>query len=131
MQSLILDSNSFLRFLLNDIPKQANEVSVLFAKAKKEELNIFIPQIVIFEIEFALEKYYKFPKEEIVDKLKAIISTPYLEIQDVSIFQEAVISFNNKNLDFVDCFLLCFAQSKKATLFTFDKGLQKLLTKQK
>lgn len=131
MQSLILDTNSFLRFLLNDVPEQANEVSKLFSKAKAKELDIYVSQIVIFEIEFALEKYYKFEKEEITNKLGTIISTPYLKVQDADIFQEAVVLFNNHSLDFVDCFLICQARLKNFKLQTFDKNLQKLTDKLK
>ncbi len=126
MDKLILDTNGFLRFLLNDIPEQSEKVSKLLIKAKAKKTEIFIPQIIIFEIEFALDKYYKFPKAEIVDKLGVLLATQYLKIQDVNIFQEALRLFNDKNVDFVDCFLLCDAKSKNATLFTFDKNLKKL-----
>ncbi len=127
MSSLTLDTNAFLRFLLDDIPEQADQVSKLLARAKKEELEIIVPQIVIFEVAFALDKFYKLSKEEVVDKLRTIITAPYLKIQDINIFQEAVILFKDTPLDFVDSFLQCFAQSKSSTLFTFDKKLQNLI----
>lgn len=129
MKSLILDTNAFLRYLLNDIPDQANQVTELFKAAKANELKIYAPQIIIFEIAFALEKYYKFPKNKIVDKLGVLLTTPYLQIQDVRVFQEALILFNSKNIDFVDCFLICFAQNEDKELFTFDKNLQNLAKK--
>src|SRR5258708_9135396 len=105
MDSIILDTNAFLRFLLSDIPEQANEVNHLFIKAKAKGLEIFIPQIVLFEIQFALDKYYKFPKNEVIDKLGVLLSTPYLKIQDVDIFQEAIVLFSDNNINFVNCFL--------------------------
>lgn len=126
MKSQLLDTNVILRFLLNDIQEQATEVSKLFAKAKSKELDLFIPQIVIFELEFALDKYHKFPKKEIVDKLGVLFVTPYLEIQDADIFQNALALFNSKNIDFVDCFLLCQAKAKDISIFTFDEDLQKI-----
>lgn len=126
MDVLILDTNAFLRFLLNDLPDQAEEVSALLKKAKAKKVEIFIPQIVIFEIEFALEKYYKFSKTEIIMTLGTLLATPYLKIQNRDVFQETMLLFANKNIDFVDCFLLCNAHQKEATLFTFDKDLKKL-----
>ncbi len=126
MDKLILDTNGFLRFLLNDIPKQTEEVNKLLIKAKAKKIEIFVPQIIVFEIEFALDKYYKFPKTEITDKLRVLFATPYLKIQDKEIFQEALQLFKDKNIDFVDCFLVSNANSKNASLFTFDKNLQKL-----
>lgn len=129
MKSLVLDTNVFLRFLLNDVADQANQVTDLFKAAKAHELKISIPQIIVFEIAFALEKYYKFPKNKIVDKLGVLLTTPYLQIQDVRVFQEALILFNRKNIDFVDCFLISLAQDKDTELFTFDKNLQNLAKK--
>jgi uncharacterized protein len=126
MDLLILDTNAFLRFLLNDIPDQAEEVSKILVKAKAKKIEIFIPQIVIFEIEFALDKYYKFPKREVVDKLEVLLSTPYLKIQDVDIFKESTVLFKDKNIDFIDCFLACSAKQRNCALFTFDKDLKKL-----
>lgn len=126
MKSLVFDTNPFLRFLLNDIPEQTEEVNKLFIKAKAKELKIFVPQIVIFEIEFALRKYYKFPKDEVIDKLRIIVTTPYLNIQDIQIFHEAMPLFSSKNIDFVDCFLLCIAKSKNSKILTFDEDLKKM-----
>src|SRR6266404_8497051 len=107
MDKIILDTNGFLRFLLNDIPEQSEEISKLLVKAKAKKIEIFVPQIIIFEIEFALNKYYKFPKAEIIDKLGVLFATSYLKIQDVNVFQEALRLFSDKNVDFVDCFLVC------------------------
>lgn len=126
MKSLVFDTNPFLRFFLNDIPEQTEEVNKLFIKAKAKELKIFVPQIVIFEIEFALRKYYKFPKDEVIDKLRIIVTTPYLDIQDIQIFHEAMLLLASKNIDFVDCFLLCSAISKNSKIFTFDEDLKKM-----
>lgn len=126
MKSFVLDTNAFLRFLLNDVSDQAEEVSKLFIKAKVKELEIFIPQIVVFEIEFALDKYYKFPKEEVIDKLSVLLVTSYVKVQDGDIFKEALELFKKTNLDFVDCFLQAYSKHKDSQLFTFDKDLKQL-----
>src|SRR3990167_4755870 len=126
MKSLVFDTNPFLRFLLNDIPEQTEQVTQLLIKAKTKEINIFVSQIVIFEIEFALRKYYKFPKNEVIEKLRTILTTPYLKVQDIEIFQEAIPLYFIKNIDFVDCFLLINAKRKNSKIFTFDEGLKKM-----
>lgn len=126
MKTIVLDTNSLIRYLLDDVPDQANQVGLLLNKAKKNEIGIFIPQIVVFEIEFALSKYYKFSKAEVVDKLGTIIVTPYLRIQDGEKFQQAILIYGERNIDFVDCFLLCSARLSNYELFTFDKELKSL-----
>lgn len=126
MKTLLLDTNAFLRYLLNDIPLQANEVSSLLSSARKGEVRIIVPQIVVFEVAFALEKYYRFSKEVVLEKLTAIISFSYLTVQDVELFSRSLDLFKIHSLGFVDCFLQCFAEKKGASVFTFDKKFRKI-----
>lgn len=126
MKSVILDTNCFLRLFLDDIPKQADEVEKLIKRAEKGRINIFIPQIILFEINYIFQKYYVFPKQEIVDKLKVILTAPYFTVESKDIFGQAVLLYEKKNISFVDCFLLSKAQSENAELITFDKKLKNL-----
>lgn len=131
MKLYLLDTNSLLRFLLNDVPEQSDKVVELLDKAKAGNVKLFVAQIVIFEITFILEKYYHFPKEKIIDGLGTLLASSYLEIQDRSVFQEAIELFKTKNIDFVDCFLVSKANEDNAAVFTFDKDLNTLAAKQK
>lgn len=126
MSHFIVDTNAFLRLLLNDVPQQADKVEKLLKETKVKKHKLIVPQIVIFELTFALEKYYKLPKAEIVEKLDAVLAMDYLEIQDRTILQEALSTFKNKSLSLVDCFIFCFAKKSNAQIFSFDKNLQKL-----
>lgn len=126
MTQLIIDTNPFLRLILNDIPIQADEVERLIKKAKKGSVELLIPQIIVFEIEYALSKYYKFPKNQIIDKLNSIISAPYFSIQDRDIFKGAIKIYQEKNLSLVDCFLITKSQDLGTPIFTFDKKLNNL-----
>lgn len=126
MKSIFVDANAFLRLLLNDIPKQKKEFEKLLNQAKNEKVKLIVPQIVIFEINFILQKYYKFPKEEIIDQLQTIVETPYLKIQDSGALRDAIKLYSINNLSLADCFLICKVRESNATLFTFDKDLNKL-----
>ncbi len=127
MNTLIADANLFLRFLLNDIPNQYSIAKKLFSKAKNGQLEIIVPQIIIFEIAFSLDKYYHFPKTEMIDKLSLLIATQYFKIQDKEIFQIALNLYQSNNLSLTDCFLLAKSQVMEIEIFTFDKNLIKLL----
>jgi predicted nucleic acid-binding protein len=48
MKQKVVDANCFLRFLLNDIPEQAEEVEKLLSEAKNSKNTLFVPQIVLF-----------------------------------------------------------------------------------
>jgi predicted nucleic-acid-binding protein len=126
MKHIIIDTNGFLRFILNDVPTQKKIVEKLLQEAKQNKILIFVPQIVIFEIEFTLSKYYGFSKEDIIEKLKIIASASYLDIQDREIVQTALKLYKDEAVSFVDCFLYAKSKTEKIELFTFDKKLQNL-----
>lgn len=125
MTKVVVDTNAFLRFLLNDIPSQANQVEKLLKDGKNGKIKLLVPQIIIFEIVFALEKYYKFPKKEVTGKIKAVLAMDYLKIEDNDIFKDTLVIFDHKNASLTDCFLVSFAKAKKADIFSFDKKLSK------
>lgn len=127
MKKQVIDTNTLLRFLLQDIPKQAEVTEQKLRQAKSGKVELIIPQIIIFEIVFNLSSVYKFGKEMIIDRLKTILSTPYIKIQDYQLFDMALQIFQKNNIDFVDCFLIAYAKEKDATVFTFDKKLKKVL----
>lgn len=122
---IIVDTNAFLRVLLGDIPVQKKAFENVLQKAKENHVHLLVPQIVIFEIEFVLRKYYHVPKEIVVEKLQKLVATSYLDIQDREVFIAALDHYSKKTISFVDCFLLCQAQESGAELFTFDKTPQK------
>lgn len=126
MKRIIIDTNGYLRLLLNDIPQQSDKVEALLQQAKKGEIEIFLPQIVVFEIVFILEKYYQLSKEETLDKIESLVSTGYVTIESKEILLGAIALYRETSISFVDCFLTTLTASNRATLFTFDKKLEKL-----
>lgn len=127
-KGVIVDTNVLLRFLLQDIPEQYDQAKKLFSEAKLKKVSVFIPEIVIFEIVFGLTNYYSLNREEIVDKVKSLLSTIYIEVESKRLFQEACILYpTNSGLSFVDCFLLAKVRIEGLNLFTFDKKLAKIV----
>lgn len=124
MKKLVLDTNIFLRFLLNDIPSQANQAEKIFQAAKFKKNKLLVPQIVIFEIIFALEKYYGFPKKEVLNKIKVILAMEFLSIADKDVFTDAVGLYVQNNLSFPDSFLISFTKQQMADIFSFDKEMK-------
>lgn len=127
MKKIVADTNIFLRFVLDDIKQQAEKSQQLFEDGKAGKVEIIVPQIVIFEIQFTLEKYYNFSKNQIIDQLSNILSADYLSIQDVNMFREALTIYKSRNMDLVDCFLVAFSRISQQELETFDQDLRKLV----
>ncbi len=130
MSTVIIDTNGFLRLLLNDIPLQADKVEQFIEQAKKDQVKITVPQIILFEIEFTLRKYYKAQKSDIIEKLNSLLSASYFTIESKELFRTALALYESNRVSFVDCFLLAQAQAESAELFTFDKKLSSLYKQQ-
>ena len=126
MKILFADTNIFLRFLLGDIPFQTERAKNYFENAKKGKINLVVCQIVIFEIAFALEKLYSFSKEDIINSIKTIVTMPYLKVEDKMVFLETLSLYGRKNIDFVDVFLFCEAESQGGEVLSFDRDFRKL-----
>lgn len=126
MSSLVLDTNTLLRYLLNDIPEQAQKIQEKIKQAKSGKIKLFVPQIVIFEIFFALVEGYDFNKDRVIEGIEKIIASEDLFIQDKEAFKLALEIFKEKKLSLVDCFLAAVAKEQGIRVFTFDKALQKI-----
>jgi len=126
MNKIVIDTNGYLRLLLNDVSQQANQIEELLIKAKKGQILIFLPQIIVFEMVFILAKYYRFSKEEVLDKIESLVSIEYVEVESREIFLRAISLYRDNVVSFVDCFIFTSAEKNNAKLFTFDKKLQKI-----
>lgn len=122
----IVDTNIILRFFLQDVVSQFNQAKKIFNEAKNGKIKLVIPQIVIFEINFALKKFYSLGKEDIIEKIEQLVSTAYLEVESRKLFLMAIELYKRKNISLVDCFLISKAEAEEADLFTFDQKLKKL-----
>ena len=126
MKKYIADANFFLRFLLNDIPSQTKIAREYLVDAKKGKLKMQVLPITIFEIHFALTKYYKLKKEEVIMFVKSIVTMSYLDIIDRQSFLSALSLYRKNNIDFVDAYLSSVAQDTNAEILSFDKDFQKI-----
>lgn len=104
MSDAFVDTNLFLRFLTNDVPKQADAVSILLRRAADGEITIRTHPLVIAEIVWTLESYYALPKVEIAEKVLAILNTPGLQVEDADVVGQAALIYAEKNIDFVDAY---------------------------
>ena len=102
---LFVDTNIFLRYLLADHKTQSPAARKLFIEAKKGTLTLVTHPLVISEIFFMLYSYYRFTKEEIIEKIRIVLLFEGLEIREKNILFQVVSYYEKKNIDFVDAFI--------------------------
>lgn len=125
MKSVILDTNALLRLLLNDIPEQAAITQQAIESANKNNQDVIVSPIVIFEAIYALTKHYGISKDEVCKGIRKMFSVEGLIIEEKKVLLTTLNFYHTLNLSFTDCFLLAKAQEENGELFTFDQKLKK------
>ena len=114
--------NLLVRYLTEDDPQKAKAVDTLLNSAAKGELKILIPSIVIAELVWVLESFYKMTVDDITGLVEAILNTPGVDTQDKSVIKAALKLYRSKRIDLIDAWIIEFARAKGAKrIYTFDK----------
>jgi predicted nucleic-acid-binding protein len=118
----IVDANIVLRYLLNDTEDLSEKAANLL-----ENNEVFVPNEVIAEIVYVLEKVYKVENSEISRVLMEFFHCDNLAVSDIGVVNEAFRLYGRKRLDFVDTLLYAYYKVGNHEIYTFDKKLNKLL----
>jgi len=122
-----VDTNYFLRFLLADQKAQFKKAKQLFKKAEKGEIKLWTSDVVVLEIIWTLQSFYKLKSWAIVEKIHQLLVLPGIKFSHREEILKALGLFSEKKVDFADAYNFVLAQKAKVTDFiTFDKDFQKL-----
>jgi len=121
-ETVLADTNLFLRYLTDDVPAQADLVEALLHRAAKGLMRLVTTSLVIAEIVWTLESYYQLPKKDIQAKALAILNTPGLDVTDSDLALQAIGAYAEKNVDFIDAFNAAWMlKNDVGTVYTFDQ----------
>ncbi|MCK4268113.1 MAG: PIN domain-containing protein [Actinomycetia bacterium] len=122
-----LDTNIFIRFLTNDIPKKAEACEKIFKKAVEKKETLFTTDLVIAEIVWVLESIYELQKEEIQDKVEKILNTPNLICPHKDLILSALTIYSEKNIDYIDAYNALILKDKGiGELYSYDKDYDRI-----
>lgn len=123
---IFIDTNYFLRLLLNDNPDQHLQVKQLFEKAALGKIKLFSNTLVFFEVYWVASSFYQKEKKAIVSLMATILSLDFIAFEEDVLLGDALRVFRASNLGLVDCYNLVYARKNNAKSFkTFDKKLEK------
>ena len=121
----LIDTNVVLRYLLGDHPEFSLKAEAFMFDVSKGVKKAEILNVVIVECIYVMEKYYEIPKTEIVEKLSGILNFSGIVNPDRSEILEALLKYENSNIDIVDCILAARSSPEKVVI-SFDKDMKKL-----
>ena len=99
-----VDTNVFIRLLTNDSPRKADACERIFRNAIAKKETLFTTDLVIAEIVWVLESYYKLSKREVQDKVEKILNTPNLICSRRDLILTALALYGEKNIDYIDAY---------------------------
>ena len=118
----VIDTNLLVRFLTEDDPSKANDVKRLLLKAAQGEISLLIPSVVIAELVWVLQSFYKLERSEIVPLLNAILHTHGVEVSDKTVVSDAIAIYRDEAVDFIDAWIVAFAKAAEVrAIYTFDR----------
>jgi len=121
----LIDTNVILRYLLGDHAEFSPRAEAFMADLSEGSKNAEILDVVIVECVYVMERYYEIPKSEIVEKLSAILNFSGIVNPDRSEILEALLKYENSNIDIVDCILAARSSPEKVVI-SFDRDIEKL-----
>jgi predicted nucleic acid-binding protein len=123
----IIDANIILRFLTNDIPKQADRCTGLLKRIESGLEEVWLPDLVLADIVWTLEKFYKQPKQRIQELLIPILELKGLRHNNKKISKLAFQLYVEKNIDWTDAFVAAqMITQKKCEIYSYDSDFDKV-----
>lgn len=121
----LVDTNLIVRYLVQDHEKHARAAGRLFDACDRGDLVIGVLPVVLAECVFVLESFYRHPRADIASALGRLISSPGVEIGDVTVHLDALKRYKGTKAHFVDCVIAATAAAKDTPVATFDQDFRK------
>ena len=123
---IALDTNVLVRYLVRDIPEQAEAARTLLEGLTPEAPG-FISREVTIETAWVLERSYGFSREQIADILETLTAIESLIVEAGDDVARAALRFRQGGADFADLMILAAAERAGASsLYTFDLTLARM-----
>ncbi len=99
-----LDTNIFLRHLLQDHPEHSPFATAYLAHIEQGQIRARTADTVVFEVVFTLQRYYKQPREKIRDAFLPLLELPGIILPGKQHFRQVFDWYIDLSLPFADAY---------------------------
>jgi predicted nucleic acid-binding protein len=125
-----IDTNIIVRHLTGDPPDMASRATAFLAAAQVQELRL--ADLVLAEVVYVLESFYKVPRAQVANCARAIVAFPAIRVDDPAMLLRAIEVYETNRLDFADAYLVAAAErSGIGVVASFDKTIDRVDTIQR
>lgn len=107
---IAIDTNILVRLFINDDAAQAKRASALFDEYADQDDSLWIADIVLIELVWALDRSYGRSREEIVKALRALAGNATVLIESAACLSPAMALYSEGPAGFADCLLAVKAE---------------------
>lgn len=120
-----LDTNVLVRHITGDPPDQALRATRYLQQADE----LLLPDLILAEVAYVLESYYRMPREELANALRASLTFPAVRVTDQSLLLRTVELYEVHRFGFADAYLVASAERTAVnTVASFDRGIERVGT---
>ncbi len=123
-----IDTNIFLRVLIKEDETQYARCYSVLKAIKENKIKARTSTVVLTEIVWTLNSYYKFPKKDITIAVRSILHLRGLDIKDYYNYPKALEWYEKYSIKFIDALIASHPeiQEKKMTIISYDRDYRKL-----
>jgi len=126
--SYFIDTNIFLRILVKEDKKTFKECYHFLKSVDAKKIKAITSSLVLAEIDWVLESFYKFKKAEVIKCLKSILKLKGLKMIDNIDISSAVEFYRKYNVKFIDALIASNPEIYRGNiiLISYDKDFDKI-----
>ena len=122
-----VDANVILRFLTGDPPHITEKAASLFRAVERGELRLIVEPIVLAEVVWVLQSFYRYRPAQIAPVLREFLLQDGIEAEDKDILLQALSLYESKNVDFTEALVTARMLKQGVTrIFSFDEHFERL-----
>lgn len=120
-----VDTNVLVRHLTGDPPELAARATRFLELSD----DLLLPDLILAEVAYVLESFYKVPRHQVATTLRAIVAFPAILTVDADLLQRAIEVYDIDRLDFADAYLVaCAERTGVGAIASFDRSLDRVST---
>jgi predicted nucleic-acid-binding protein len=124
---IAVDTNVLVRLFVADDAAQAERARALFDAQADTDDSLWIADVVLAELVWALDRSYGRPRSDIATVLRALAGNATVQLESAGCIGEATSLYERGPADFVDCLLAAKARALGCqALRSFDKKMKGL-----
>ena len=124
---IAVDSNIFMRWLLNDDKEQADAIATLVRKSEKDGERLWASDTVVAEVVWVLESVYDVSPKDVSQYIESLLDVQTFEFENRERLLRAVELYRAHQVDFIDCYIVASAKDKGiTTVVSYDRDFKKM-----